>query len=124
MKDFNEISQRLTQSKAEVMQDHLKKSNYIFKVMQWLITFCNYLVYYSYKISRSKNTMIFFLNERSDDCFQMYKAILLIPDVFNHKHTKLLANLLLERLGFGSAILHQVCTSVTLYQRFFCAILQ
>lgn len=56
--------------------------------------------------------------------FQMYKAILLIPDVFNHKHTKLLANLLLERLGFGSAILHQVCTSVTLYQRFFCAILQ
>lgn len=39
----------------------------------------------------------------------MYKAILLIPDVFNHKHTKLLANLLLERLGFGSAILHQVC---------------
>lgn len=71
-----------------------------------------------------KNTMIFFLNEWSDDCFQMYKAILLIPDVFNHKHTKLLANLLLERLGFGSAILHQVCTSVTLYQRFFCAILQ
>lgn len=68
--------------------------------------------------------MIFFLNEWSDDCFQMYKAILLIPDVFNHKHTKLLANLLLERLGFGSAILHQVCTSVTLYQRFFCAILQ
>lgn len=63
--------------------------------------------------------MIFFLNEWSDDCFQMYKAILLIPDVFNHKHTKLLANLLLERLGFGSAILHQVCTSVTLYQRFF-----
>lgn len=43
----------------------------------------------------------------------MYKAILLIPDVFNHKHTKLLANLLLERLGFGSAILHQesVCAS-------------
>lgn len=39
----------------------------------------------------------------------MYKAILLIPDVFNHKHTKLLANLLLERLGFGGAILHQVC---------------
>lgn len=66
----------------------------------------------------------FFLNEWSDYCFQMYKAILLIPDVFNHKHTKLLANLLLERLGFGSAILHQVCTSVTLYQRFFCAILQ
>lgn len=44
---------------------------------------------------------------------KMYKAILLIPDVFNHKHTKLLANLLLERLGFGSAILHQesVCAS-------------
>lgn len=32
MKDFNEISQYLTQSKAEVMQDHLKKSNYIFKL--------------------------------------------------------------------------------------------
>ncbi|XP_078341111.1 actin-related protein 8-like [Crassostrea virginica] len=44
---------------------------------------------------------------------KMYKAILLIPDVFNHKHTKYLMNLLLERLGFGSAILHQesVCAS-------------
>ncbi|XP_062612394.1 actin-related protein 8-like [Saccostrea cucullata] len=44
---------------------------------------------------------------------KMYKAMLLIPDVFSHRHTKHLMTLLLDRLGFGSAILHQESVCAT-----------
>ncbi|XP_071960310.1 actin-related protein 8-like [Antedon mediterranea] len=36
-----------------------------------------------------------------------YKVILLIPDIYHRPHVKELMNLLLIRLGFGSAIVHQ-----------------
>ncbi|KAL3851810.1 hypothetical protein ACJMK2_015515 [Sinanodonta woodiana] len=44
---------------------------------------------------------------------KIYRAILLIPDVYEHKHVKELMSLLLDRLGFGSAIVHQesVCAA-------------
>lgn len=38
---------------------------------------------------------------------RIYKAILMIPDVYVHKHIKELMNILLDKLGFGSAIIHQ-----------------
>lgn len=36
-----------------------------------------------------------------------YRALLLIPDVYDHKHVKEMMNLLLDRLGFGAAIVQQ-----------------
>ncbi|XP_041378504.1 actin-related protein 8-like isoform X2 [Gigantopelta aegis] len=38
--------------------------------------------------------------------FQNYHVILLIPDVYVHKHVKALMNLLLDKLGFGAAFIH------------------
>jgi hypothetical protein len=40
--------------------------------------------------------------------FQIYKALLLIPDVYVHNHVKHLMDILLNKLGFGSAIVIQV----------------
>ena len=45
-----------------------------------------------------------------DIYLQHYKAVLLIPDVYNHKHVREMMNLLLDRLGFGAALVHQVGT--------------
>ncbi|XP_060598476.1 actin-related protein 8-like [Ruditapes philippinarum] len=36
-----------------------------------------------------------------------YKALLLIPDVYTHMHIREMMNVLLNRLGFGAAIVHQ-----------------
>lgn len=36
-----------------------------------------------------------------------YKALLLIPDVYTHMHVREMVNVLLNRLGFGAAIIHQ-----------------
>lgn len=36
-----------------------------------------------------------------------YKALLLIPDVYTHLHIREMMRVLLERLGFGAAIVHQ-----------------
>ena len=41
-------------------------------------------------------------------CVQHYRAILLIPDVYNQRHAKALFELLLYNLGFEAVILHQV----------------
>lgn len=38
----------------------------------------------------------------------LYKAVLVIPDVYNRGHLKELMNLLLVRMGFGSCFLIQV----------------
>ena len=43
-----------------------------------------------------------------DFILQHYRAVLLIPDIFIHKHVKEMMNLLLDRLGFGAAIVQQV----------------
>ena len=40
--------------------------------------------------------------------FKHYRALLLIPDVYNHKHVKGMMDVLLDRLGFGAAIIQQV----------------
>ncbi|XP_046542630.1 actin-related protein 8-like [Haliotis rubra] len=42
-----------------------------------------------------------------------YKAIMLIPDVYIHKHVKALMNLLLDTLGFGAAFIHQESVCAT-----------
>ena len=40
--------------------------------------------------------------------FQYYRVVLVIPDIFNRKHLKNMAHILLNRLGFSSLIIHQV----------------
>ncbi|XP_005093366.1 actin-related protein 8 [Aplysia californica] len=42
-----------------------------------------------------------------------YRAVLLIPDVYVHKHIKALVNLLLNTFGFGAAIVHQESVCAT-----------
>lgn len=46
-------------------------------------------------------------NLRSND-LKSYKAVLIIPDVYNRVHLRELTNLLLLRMGFGSCFLVQV----------------
>ena len=40
--------------------------------------------------------------------FQYYRVVLIVTDIFNRRHLKDLANIILNRLGFSSIILHQV----------------
>ena len=45
-----------------------------------------------------------------------YRAILLVPDIFNRQHIKEMINILLNGLGFSCAIVHQVsavCKHIT-----------
>ncbi|KAK0062562.1 actin-related protein 8 [Biomphalaria pfeifferi] len=42
-----------------------------------------------------------------------YRAVLLIPDVYVHKHVKVIVNLLLNTLGFAAAIVHQESVCAT-----------
>ncbi|KAK3085468.1 hypothetical protein FSP39_003869 [Pinctada imbricata] len=44
---------------------------------------------------------------------RVYKAILLIPDVYIHKHVKLMMSVLLDKLGFGCATVHQESVCAT-----------
>lgn len=38
----------------------------------------------------------------------MYKAVLVVPDIYNRGHLRELMNLLLVKMGFGSCFLVQV----------------
>ena len=40
--------------------------------------------------------------------FKYYRVVLIVTDIFNRRHLKDLANIILDRLGFSSIILHQV----------------
>lgn len=40
----------------------------------------------------------------------MYKAVLVVPDIYNRGHLRELMNLLLLKMGFGSCFLVQVST--------------
>ncbi|XP_014790485.2 actin-related protein 8 [Octopus bimaculoides] len=42
-----------------------------------------------------------------------YRVVLLIPDVYIHKHVKALMNILLNNLGFSAAIIHQESVCAT-----------
>ncbi|KAL5014598.1 hypothetical protein ScPMuIL_008868 [Solemya velum] len=44
---------------------------------------------------------------------KLYRAILLVPDVFTHRHVKELTSLLLEKLGFGAIIVVQESVCAT-----------
>lgn len=48
------------------------------------------------------------LHIKSSD-LKYYKAVLVIPDVYNRGYLKELVNLLLLKIGFGSCFLVQVC---------------
>lgn len=39
---------------------------------------------------------------------QHYRVVLLIPDIYVHKHVKAMVELLLNNLGFEAVIVHQV----------------
>ena len=52
-------------------------------------------------------------NANSIFYYQHYRAVLLVPDVFRHHHLKLFMDLLLSRLGFGAAFLHQESVCAT-----------
>ena len=39
---------------------------------------------------------------------QHYRAVLLIPDLYNQGHVKAMLNVLLNELGFSAAFVHQV----------------
>ena len=42
--------------------------------------------------------------------FQHYRAVLLIPDIYNRQHVREMMNILLNRLGFSAAFAVQVST--------------
>ncbi|XP_033746554.1 actin-related protein 8-like [Pecten maximus] len=44
---------------------------------------------------------------------KLYKALLLIPDVYIHQHVKHMMDILLEKLGFGAAVIHQESVCAT-----------
>lgn len=45
----------------------------------------------------------------------MYKAVLIVPDIYNRGHLRELMNLLLLKMGFGSCFLVQVFTFSLLF---------
>eukprot|EP00794_Sanderia_malayensis_P009126 gene9126-10099_t len=45
--------------------------------------------------------------------FQYYRAVLIVPDIFNKHHLKEMANILLNHLGFSNVILHQESVCAT-----------
>jgi len=45
--------------------------------------------------------------------FQYYRVVLIVTDIFNRRHLKDLANIILNRLGFSSIILHQESVCAT-----------
>lgn len=45
----------------------------------------------------------------------MYKAVLVVPDIYDRGRLRELMNLLLLRMGFGSCFLVQVCISTPIY---------
>uniref|UniRef100_A0A8B9L9S2 Actin-related protein 8 n=1 Tax=Astyanax mexicanus TaxID=7994 RepID=A0A8B9L9S2_ASTMX len=46
-------------------------------------------------------------------CFQYYRCILLIPDIYNRQHVKEVVNMLLVKMGFSAIVVHQesVCAA-------------
>lgn len=44
---------------------------------------------------------------------KLHKALLLIPDVYIHQHVKHMMDILLEKLGFGAAVVHQESVCAT-----------
>lgn len=45
----------------------------------------------------------------------MYKAVLIVPDIYNRGHLRELMSLLLSKMGFGSCFLVQVNFNLILY---------
>ena len=41
-------------------------------------------------------------------CLQFYRVVLVIPDVFDKNHIREMMDILVSKLGFSSAIIHQV----------------
>ncbi|PIK62751.1 putative actin-related protein 8 [Apostichopus japonicus] len=71
----------------------------ILKIVRWI----HYLLHHAY--TSYPSLPIFAARE--------YNAILLIPDIYHRPHIKELMNVLLVRMGFGAALVHQesVCAS-------------